>query len=189
MIFSPTRILAWARGLLLAALWAPLVAAAPALAQSPLLYEAKFGVLYHDVPMWSRFSLEKGGVDLNVDVTFAPAMQLWGGTLRPAVGGTWNTAGYTSKAFIDARWRYETVSGIYFGVGLGAAIHDGHTDIDALDRKALGSRVLFHIPFEIGYYLDRHNSISLYFEHMSNGYTQRYNEGLDSIGLRYGYRF
>lgn len=165
--------------------------AAPGHAQgaSPFIYEAKFGILYHDVPMWSRFSLEHGGVDLNADITFAPSLALWGGTIRPAIGGTYNTAGFTSKAFIDARWRYETVSGMYFGVGLGAAVHDGHTGVDALDRKALGSRVLFHIPFEVGYYLDHHNSISIYFEHVSNGYTQRYNEGLDSIGLRYGYRF
>ena len=165
------------------------VVASPAQASSPLLYEAKFGVLYHDPAMWSLFSLEKGGVDLNAEITFAPALPLWGGFVRPAIGGTWNTAGYTSKAFIDARWRYDTLSGWYFGLGLGAAVHDGHTGPDALDRKALGSRVLFHVPIEIGYYLDRHSSVSLYFEHISNGYTQRHNEGLDSIGVRYGYRF
>ncbi len=89
---------------------------APSHAQgaAPFIYEAKFGVLYHDVPMWSRFSLEHGGVDLNADITFAPSLALWGGTIRPAIGGTYNTAGYTSKAYIDARWRYETVSGIVF---------------------------------------------------------------------------
>lgn len=137
----------------------------------------------------SCFSLENGRVDLNAELTFAPSVRFLGGVVRPAIGGTWNTEGDTSKAYFDARWRYETGSGLYFGVGLGAAVHDGHTGVDALDRKALGSRVLFHIPFEIGYYIDRHNSVSIYFEHISNGYTQRYNEGLDSLGVRYGYRF
>jgi hypothetical protein len=57
------------------------------------------------------------------------------------------------------------------------------------DRKALGSRVLFHIPVEIGYRLDEHNSLSAYFEHMSNAYTVDPNEGMDRLGVRYGYRF
>jgi hypothetical protein len=55
--------------------------------------------------------------------------------------------------------------------------------------KALGSRVLFHIPVEIGLRFDDHNSLSVYFEHTSNGYTQDFNEGLDRLGVRYGYRF
>jgi lipid A 3-O-deacylase len=57
------------------------------------------------------------------------------------------------------------------------------------DEKALGSRVLFHIPLEVGYRLDLHNSISAHFEHMSNAYTVDPNEGLDRIGVRYGYKF
>ena len=36
-----------------------------AVAQSPYLYEAKFGVLAHDVPnLWSGFRLESG-IDIN----------------------------------------------------------------------------------------------------------------------------
>ena len=49
--------------------------------------------------------------------------------------------------------------------------------------------MLFHIPAEIGYRLDTHNSVSVYFEHTSNAYTATYNEGMDRIGVRYGYRF
>jgi lipid A 3-O-deacylase len=58
-----------------------------------------------------------------------------------------------------------------------------------LDRKALGSRVLFHIPLEVGYRFDDHNSLSAYFEHMSKAYTVSPNEGMDRLGIRYGYRF
>jgi len=53
----------------------------------------------------------------------------------------------------------------------------------------LGAHVLFHIPFEIGLRLSERRSLSIYFEHMSNGYTRSSNEGLDGIGIRYGYRF
>ena len=57
------------------------------------------------------------------------------------------------------------------------------------DPAALGGRVLFHIPLEVGYRWDGHNSVSAYFDHMSNGYTNRFNEGMDRVGIRYGYRF
>jgi hypothetical protein len=111
------------------------------------------------------------------------------GHLRPAVGASINTDGGTSKAYIDARWQVEMPSGIFFGLGLGVAIHDGESDSVDPTKKALGSRVLFHIPAEIGWRWDGHNSLSVYFEHISNGYTQNSNEGLDSIGARYGYKF
>jgi lipid A 3-O-deacylase len=176
------------------ALCAGLVAAlapmhARAQATSPYIYEAKFGVLAHDVPdLWSGFRLERG-VDINGELLLAPALPVLGGAIRPVIGGTVNTEGYTSKAYFGARWQIETSIGIYFGLGLGAGVHDGHLVPDAADRKALGGRWLFHIPAEIGYRFDHHHSISIYFEHMSNGNTQTYNEALDSLGLRYGYRF
>lgn len=156
---------------------------------APFIYEMKLGVLAHDVPdLWSGFRLESG-VDFNAELLFSPAMPFLWGAIRPALGGTVNTQGHTSKAYLGARWQVDTVSGLYFGIGLGGAVHDGHLIPDAIDRKALGSRVLFHIPAEIGFRFDNHHSISIYFEHMSNGGTQRFNEALDSLGVRYGYRF
>ena len=52
----------------------------------------------------------------------------------------------------------------------------GQLQLEDLDRKALGSRVLFHIPAEVGYRFDDYNSLSAYFEHMSNAYTVSPNE-------------
>ena len=167
-------------------------AAAPsAVAQrAGLVHELKIGVLAHDVPdLWSGFRLERGGVDINAELQLKPALAIFGGMLRPVIGGSVHTGGATSRAYIDARWQYETASGIFFGLGLGAAVHNGHVNPDALDRKALGSRVLFHIPFEVGYRFNAHSSLSVYFEHMSNASIARWNEGLDAIGVRYGYRF
>ena len=120
---------------------------------------------------------------------WARGVPFLGGTLRPAIGASVNTAGYTSKAYLDARWEIDLRYGIFFGLGLGAAVHDGKLEAALPDHKALGSRVLFHIPVEIGYRFDERNSISVYFEHMSNGNFADHNEALDSIGVRYGYRF
>ena len=116
-------------------------------------------------------------------------MQVFFGTIRPAIGASINTDGQTSHGYIDARWTYDAPSGVFVGLGLGGAVHDGNTGKSDPNRKALGSTLLFHIPLEIGYRLDPHNSISAYFEHTSNAYTQKYNEGMDRLGIRYGYRF
>ena len=171
-----------------------LAALAPAQAADPsssLFYEMKAGVLWHDVPnLWSGFALETGNrVDLNAEVVFSPFLPFLYGAIRPAVGATINTGGFTSHAYADARWEIGGPAGLYFATGLGAAVHDGDLSPDHSDRKALGSRVLFHIPAELGWRFDGHHGLSVYFEHTSNANTGRYNEALDRLGVRYGYKF
>jgi lipid A 3-O-deacylase len=165
----------------------------PGLAGEPLggiISELKIGALWHDPgDLWSGFRREPESIDINIEALLAPSVAFLGGRIRPAIGGSINTDGGTSKGYIDARWEIETPSGIFFALGLGAAIHDGNIDPIDPSKKALGSRVLFHIPAEIGWRFDGHNSVSVYFEHISNGYTQESNEGLDSLGARYGYKF
>lgn len=166
-----------------------LLCATPADAQS-LIHELKAGVQYHDPgDLWSGFRREPISADINLEAVLTPGIGLFGGTLRPAIGGAYNTEGGTSKAYIDARWQFEGPAGIFLGLGLGGAIHDGNIAPTDPGKKALGSRLLFHIPLELGVHLDDHNSVSFFFDHISNGYTQVFNEGLDAWGVRYGYRF
>src|SRR5262245_32935140 len=161
-----------------------------AMAQSaPSSLEFRGGVLAHDVPdLWAGFSLE-GGVDINAELLFGRGLPFLGGAIRPALGASINTAGFTSRAYLDARWEIEWQSGIFLGLGVGAAVHNGELDASQPDRKALGSRVLFHIPIELGLRLDDRNSVSVYFEHTSNANLAEFNEGLDAIGVRYGHKF
>ena len=49
--------------------------------------------------------------------------------------------------------------------------------------------MLFHIPAEVGYRFDDHNSLSACFEHMPNAYTVSPNERMDRLGICDGYRF
>jgi lipid A 3-O-deacylase len=180
------------------ALWAgaalSLARPLPAAAQAPdpplyAISELKLGALYHDVPgLWSGFSLERPAADANAEVLFVPWAWAFGGYLRPAVGATVNFNGDTSKAYADLRWEIEAPSGVFFALGMGAAIHDG--DIKAVDNehKALGSRVLFHPSAELGYRFDGVNSVSLFADHMSNGFTQQYNDGMDTVGIRFGHK-
>lgn len=167
-----------------------LAGAVPPADAGGFVYEIKAGVLAHDVDgLWSGFRLEDQAADINLEAILSPSLPFLGGAIRPAVGGTINTRGQTSNAYLDARWEIGSPVGIFFALGLGAAVHNGHLDPDAVDRKALGSRVLFHIPIELGYRFDPHNSLSVYFEHMSNANTFDSNEGMDFLGVRYGYRF
>jgi len=180
-------LLAAVSGLCLASL-----ASAPSMAQQakPFIEEARIGVLAHDVPgLWSGWRIESHKPDINGEVIFSPSVNFLGGIVRPAVGGSVNTGGGTSKAYADARWEHQTSLGIFFGLGIGAAVHNGYLDATSIDHKALGRRVLFHFPAEIGYRFQNGQSLSVYFEHISNGYTRRENEGLDSLGVRYGFKF
>src|SRR5262245_39171535 len=91
---SPLRIL-----ISIIAVLIGLASADEAWAQSayvPSGFEIRAGVLAHDVPgLWSGFRLENGGVDINAEL-LGPGVAFLGGTLRPAIGGTVNTSGYTS---------------------------------------------------------------------------------------------
>jgi lipid A 3-O-deacylase len=158
---------------------------------SPILgiSELKLGALYHDPPyLWSGFSVERPTADANFEVLFVPWAHTFGGYLRPAIGTSVNFAGGTSKAYADLRWETEAPSGVFFALGMGAAVHNGELSPVDNDHKALGSRVLFHPSAEFGYRFDGVNSVSIFADHVSNGFTQRYNEGMDTIGIRYGRR-
>ena len=108
------------------------------------LHEVKIGVLHHDTPdLWSGFRRETG-VDVNLEAIFSPQVGVLGGVIRPAFGGSVNTAGDTSKLYTGLRWQYEHVNGLFFGVGLGGAIHNGNLHLQHNDRKALGQGSVSH---------------------------------------------
>ena len=153
------------------------------------IHELKLGVLGHDVDgLWSGSSRENG-IDFNLEAILAPPLKLFGGALRPALGASVNDSGKTSKIYCDARWQYDFKMQLFLILGVGAALHNGSTDTSAINMKALGSPLLFHIPLELGYYFTPNYSISVYFDHISNANLSDNNEGLDTLGVRFGYRF
>ena len=152
--------------------------------------EIKGGALNHDVPgLWSGFRVERPGVDANLEVLFNPWGQAFGGTVRPALGTTINLQHNTSKAYVDVRWELEAAGGWFAALGMGAALHNGQLGDTDPTRKALGAPVLFHPSAELGYRFDGANSVSLFADHMSNGFSRRANAGMDTVGVRLGHRF
>lgn len=150
----------------------------------------RVGLAAHDVDgLWSGESREHGP-DLCAEVIFnRPMFHLLSATAYPNVGASLNTRGDTSKIYGGFLLQWEPDSAFFFSTGLGLALHDGRRDTDSADRKSLGSRVLFRIPIEIGYAVNRRHRIILAFDHISNAYLASPNEGMDTLGLVYGYRF
>lgn len=156
---------------------------------SSLLYEFKFGVVHHDSGISLLTFRREKGVDINLEAVFSPQKDFLTGILRPALGASLSTYGYTSKLYAGIRWEDEYYNGIILGITGGGAVHDGYLELEKIDRAALGSRFLFYIAFEAGYSLGSRSVISVFYDHISNGYLRKENEGLDTLGLRYGYRF
>lgn len=146
-------------------------------------------MLYHDSGPWGGSGVEEG-VDLNAELIFSPSLDVLSGILRPNLGFSLNSEGDTSKIYAGAIWEYRWPRGYFFDLGLGLAAHDGETDEgNGATMNQLGSSVLFRLAFEAGFSIGSRHVISLLFDHISNAYLADPNEGLDTLGIRYGFRF
>jgi lipid A 3-O-deacylase len=182
-------------GLLVAGVF---LAAPPARAQSAAtlvpgeswISELRVGVFDHDIGILSR--ARESGIDGNLEVLFtSPDNSLFGFFFspRPHIGITVNSDGNTSEAYAGLTWEIGAGSPLFFNFSIGGAIHSGKLDTDDPDRKALGARALFRESVELGYRFAERQSLSLYLSHISNAWLADPNEGLENVGIRYGYRF
>ena len=155
-----------------------------------MIYDIRMGILAHDVEdLWSGTNKEDG-VDINSEVVFNVLNhEFFSGTVRPNLGMSLNSSGQTSKLYVGLLWESRAISGFLINLGAGLAIHDGERDTNDPNRKSLGSRVLFRIPIELGFELSPNYRLFVSFDHVSNAYLFRPNEGMDTLGIRLGYRF
>jgi hypothetical protein len=154
------------------------------------LQEVRAGLLAHDVDdLWSGSSKEEG-VDFSAElVTNYPDMFLWQGHIRSNLGLSINSQGDTSTLYAGLLWDRDLVFRTFISLGLGLAVHNGELAADEEDKKGLGSRILFRVPLELGYRFGAHHRVMFFFVHLSNAHLASPNEGMDMLGLRYGYRF
>jgi lipid A 3-O-deacylase len=108
---------------------------------------------------------------------------------RPHVGLSVNSSGDTSQAYAGLTWEWRFWRNWFIDFSLGGSIHDGKKTTTRIDRKELGCRVLFRESFELGYIFKERHSITGFLDHISNAKICDANEGLESFGIRYGYRF
>ena len=163
---------------------------AAALADMLRLSEVRLGVAHHDTGVFG--TNKEDAVDIAFGVRFRP----FSGTLwdivanpRPFLGLNINTAGDTSSLNGGLNWDWELWNQTFFSFAWGGAVHDGKLGIERLGRKELGSRVLFYLAAELGYRFDQNHSVAMRLDHMSNAGLADNNEGIDTVGLVYGYHF
>lgn len=176
--------------------------AAPVRAAGPIwgvVSELRLGVLSHDLAFTGRAGLtfpnplrhrHESGVNVSGEVLFvSPGILRYIGSPRPRVGASLNLAGYTNDAYADLDWGHAFRAGPFAEAFLGGAWHDGALRRANPERSELGARFLFHIGLEAGWRLHGRPGVSVMWEHLSNGGFGRPNQGLDRLGIRYGYRF
>ena len=153
--------------------------------------ELRGGVVRQDFQdLWAAPAKQERAWGLNAEWGFDPLGRLLGGDVAPFVGATWTPArGKVDKAYagISLEWNLEPA---ILRLGLGGVVHNGKVDDPATNgiRRQFGSRVLFHIPVELGLAVAPGTRLSLYFDHMSNAGLARLNPGMDSLGIRIGWR-
>ena len=172
------------------------------------LSEIRVGILAHDVgPFTLQTQHEDGSIDLNAEFIFhSPDFLQIIGSPRPHLGTSINTAGDTSQVYaglsyewyltgnlgrrkLGLSYEWYLTGNFFVGIHGGGAVHNGETDRSTARRKNLGCSPLFRGAIEAGYRFDDHHGISLMVDHISNAYICDSNQGLESVGLRYGYRF
>lgn len=161
-----------------------LLAAAPAMG-----HEVRLGLMGHDVGVFG--GEKEDGVDVNVEVLFpSPPVLAFVAAPRPHLGLSVNLAGDTSQAYLGLTWEWQPWDDGWFIEGsLGGAVHNGELADPTWRRKDLGSRVLFRESVSIGYRWAGGHSVMVTLDHVSNANLASHNEGLDTMGVRWGYRF
>ena len=154
------------------------------------LSEIRVGLLAHDQGPFS--SNKEDGLDVNLEFLFvSPDLldAIW--SPRPHIGFTGNTAGDTSQAYLGLTWEWGFWRRAFAEFSFGGAVHDGEltTNMVGRTKKELGCRILFRQSVAIGYKFAGPHSVMAHLDHMSNAGICDENEGLENVGIRYGYRF
>lgn len=156
---------------------------------SGILSEIRIGPLRHDASIFSTRE-EDSDIDANVELLFtSPGFLRYVWSPRPHLGVTANFGGETSQAYLGLTWDIDLFADIFVEVGLGASVHNGELDTGDPDRKNLGCRWLFRESASLGYRISENHNISVMLDHASNAELCDRNDGIDSMGVRWGYRF
>lgn len=155
--------------------------------------EIRIGVLQHDTPI-GQDRIESG-TDLNFEwigrvYPLPESVQLYPGFgIRPIIGYSGNFGGARTEEVYAAMGFDLLPSDTYeLRISLGVAAHDGQLDRNDPDRLALGQRILLYASFEAGFWW-HNNGLFIFFQHSSNGPMGGPNDGINNLGVRYGYRF
>ena len=153
-----------------------------------ILSEIRLGALVHDEGPFSH--RKEGGYDGSLELLFESPdflKPVW--EPRPHVGIQINSQGDTNQAYVGLTWEWDFWRAAFFDFSLGGAYHTGEKVTDDLDKKSLGCSVLFRESLDLGYRFNNSHALMIHLNHISNAKLCSTNEGMESFGIRYGYRF
>ena len=155
-----------------------------------LINEIRIGIMKHDVA--TRAQKHEDGQDFNSEFFFrAPRARLMEliGSPRPSIGISINNKNDTSQFYTGLNWDVRFVDRLFFSVGLGGAVHNGELQSSDPERQRLGSRALFRAAIAAGINFNQRMNVSVLFDHVSNGRLAYPNNGLEKLGIQFGYTY
>lgn len=166
--------------------------------------EIHVGVMQHNICVINCKNADKeDGPNIEFQVSFdSPDFLSWAGSPQPYLMASVNTAGDTSFGGFGLEWRWQFADKWALEPGIGYVIHDGEIENPyangtpeaaafAAEHVQYGSRDLFRTSIGLTRDFEGPWEGQLFYEHLSHGQilgTGR-NQGVDQIGLRFGYQF
>lgn len=178
------------------------LAAAPA--ASAGVDEIHAGVMAHNICVTDCKNANKeDGPNVEFQVSFdSPSFLSWAGSPQPYLLASINTAGETSFGGAGLEWRWNFADGWALEPGVGYVVHDGETTNPypngspeaaafAEEHVLLGSEDLFRTSIGLTRDFEGPWEAQIFFMHLSHGQIlgDGRNQGLDQIGVRFGYQF
>ena len=179
-----------------------------ALAMAPQAHagvdEVHVGVMAHNVCIINCDNADKeDGPNIEFQVSFdSPSFLSWAGSPQPYLMASINTAGNTSFGGGGLEWRWNSADNWAREPGVGWAVNDaesnnpfanGTPEAEAYSNEhvLLGSDVLFRTSIGLTYDFAGPWEAQLFYEHLSHGQilASGRNQGLDEVGIRFGYQF
>jgi lipid A 3-O-deacylase len=152
--------------------------------------EARLGGALYDTGLLTR-PVRISGAAINGEFLFAsPHILDLIGSPRPYFGVDVGIAANPIHfVYAGLTWDYHFTSRFYISGSVGGAIHTAANFVNPPTQRALGSRMLFHVGAAVGYDFTPNLTGQIYTNHFSNAGLASPNEGHDSSGIRFGYRF
>jgi lipid A 3-O-deacylase len=166
--------------------------------------EIHVGVMQHNICVTNCKNADKeGGPNVELQVSFdSPSFLSWAASPQPYLVASVNTAGDTSFGGFGLEWRWDFADNWALEPGVGYVVHDGAVDNPfangtqeaadfAEEHVLLGSEDLFRTSLGLTYDFEGPWEAQVLFEHLSHGQIigSGRNQGIDEIGLRFGYQF
>ncbi len=153
--------------------------------------EIRVGAFVHNVEP-DNGGTERG-TDINLEILFGKPSWSHPNKIinhfikpRPHIGGNINDSSSTSMFYFGLTWNHKITDRVFFESSFGGAVHDGPLNTAS---DSYGCSLNFRESASLGMQIDKHWSLMITVDHMSNADLCSRNAGLTNAGARFGYKF